>query len=57
MSETADKTDPALWEKVQEEVTVGAKGGAMGQWSARQAQMAVTGYTVRRWLQGCEKRG
>ncbi|WP_206542622.1 hypothetical protein [Sphingomonas endophytica] len=57
MSETADKTDPALWEKVQDEVTVGAKGGVMGQWSARQAQMAVTGYTVRRWLQGCEKRG
>ena len=27
MSDTAEKTDPALWEKVKAEVTAGAKGG------------------------------
>ena len=47
MSETAEKTDPALWEKVKEEVTAGAKGGRKGQWSARKAQMAVAEYKKR----------
>lgn len=47
MSETAEKTDPALWEKVKAEVTAGAKGGRKGQWSARKAQLAVAVYKER----------
>ena len=47
MSETAEKTDPTLWEKVKAEVTGGAKGGKAGQWSARKAQMAVQEYKKR----------
>lgn len=44
MSATAEKTDPALWEKVKTEVTDGDKGGEPGQWSARKAQLAVNAY-------------
>ncbi len=44
VGKTSKKTDPALWEKVKEEVTVGDKGGRPGQWSARKAQMAVQEY-------------
>jgi hypothetical protein len=44
MTETAEKTDPALWNKVKEKVTKGAKGGRPGQWSARKAQLAVGEY-------------
>jgi hypothetical protein len=47
MSETAEKTDPKLWETVKEEVTAGAKGGKTGQWSARKAQLAVAEYKKR----------
>ena len=47
MSETAEKADPALWEKVKEEITAGSKGGKAGQWSARKAQMAVQEYKHR----------
>ena len=47
MSETAEKSDPALWDKVKEEVTAGAKGGKAGQWSARKAQLAVREYQKR----------
>ena len=47
MSETAEKTDPKLWEKVKAEVTAGDKGGKPGQWSARKAQMAVREYEKR----------
>ena len=47
MSETAEKSDPALWERVKGEVTAGAKGGKAGQWSARKAQMAVQEYKKR----------
>ena len=47
MSETAEKTDPKLWEKVKDEVTAGSKGGKKGQWSARKAQMAVAEYKRR----------
>ena len=47
MSDTAEKTDPALWDKVKEEVTAGAKGGRKGEWSARKAQMAVAEYKKR----------
>ena len=44
MSDTAEKTDPALWEKVKKKVTAGAKGGEKGEWSARKAQLAVAEY-------------
>jgi hypothetical protein len=44
VGKTAKKNDPALWEKVKEEVTEGDKGGRPGQWSARKAQMAVKEY-------------
>jgi hypothetical protein len=47
MSETAEKTDPDLWETVKDEITAGAKGGKKGQWSARKAQMAVAEYKKR----------
>jgi hypothetical protein len=47
MSETAEKTDPKLWEKVKDEVTAGSKGGKKGEWSARKAQMAVAEYKKR----------
>lgn len=44
MSETAEKTDPELWEKIKERVTAGDKGGDKGEWSARKAQLAVAEY-------------
>ena len=44
MAKTSKKTEPALWEKVKEDVTAGDKGGRPGQWSARKAQMAVQEY-------------
>ena len=44
MSETAEKSDPALWEKVKAAVTQGGKGGRPGQWSASQPQLAVAEY-------------
>ncbi len=44
MSATAEKTDPALWERVKASVTAGEKGGNAGQWSARKAQLAVAEY-------------
>lgn len=47
MSDTAEKTDPDLWEKVKADVTAGGKGGRKGQWSARKAQMAVAEYKKR----------
>lgn len=47
MSSTAEKTDPALWEKVKDEITAGDKGGEPGEWSARKAQMAVQEYKKR----------
>ncbi|GGB34378.1 hypothetical protein GCM10011380_24800 [Sphingomonas metalli] len=47
MSETAERSDPALWDKVKAEITAGAKGGRKGEWSARKAQMAVTEYKKR----------
>ncbi len=40
----AQKTDPALWERVKAEVTAGDHGGHAGEWSARKAQMAVQKY-------------
>jgi hypothetical protein len=47
MSATAEKADPALWERVKEEITQSEKGGHAGQWSARKAQMAVQEYKKR----------
>ena len=47
MSTTAKRDDPALWDKVKEEVTAGAKGGEEGEWSARKAQLAVAEYKKR----------
>ena len=44
MTSTAEKTDPALWDKVKKEVTKDDKGGKPGQWSARKAQLAVNEY-------------
>ena len=47
MSETAEKSDPRLWEQVKHEVTAGTKGGRAGEWSARKAQLAVHEYKAR----------
>lgn len=47
MSTTAKRSDPALWERVKDEVTAGSKGGKAGEWSARKAQMAVAEYKTR----------
>jgi hypothetical protein len=47
MSETAEKDNPDLWDKVKAEVTAGSKGGRKGQWSARKAQLAVHVYKER----------
>lgn len=47
MSETAERTDPELWEKVKGEITAGDEGGEKGEWSARKAQMAVQEYKKR----------
>ena len=44
MAATAERTDPALWERVKAEVTAGDKGGDPGEWSARKAQMATARY-------------
>jgi hypothetical protein len=44
---SAQRDDPALWERVKAEVTRGSKGGRPGQWSARKAQMAVRLYKER----------
>lgn len=47
MAGTAKKTDPALWDRVKNEVTDGDKGGEPGQWSARKAQLATHEYQER----------
>ncbi len=44
MTETAEKTDPKLWDKIKAKVEAGDKGGKPGQWSARKAQLAVHDY-------------
>lgn len=44
MSDTAERDDPKLWEKVKARVTAGDKGGHKGEWSARKAQIAVAEY-------------
>ncbi len=44
MASDAERSDPALWERIKHEVTQGDKGGNAGEWSARKAQMAVRRY-------------
>ena len=44
MAALATRSDPALWDRVKQEITEGDKGGNAGQWSARKAQMAVQRY-------------
>lgn len=44
MSETAERDDPKLWDRVKKKVTAGTKGGKAGEWSARKAQLAVAEY-------------
>lgn len=44
MASSAERSDPALWERVKHEVTAGDKGGSPGEWSARKAQLAVQRY-------------
>ncbi len=44
---SAQRTKPALWKRVVEEVKRGGKGGRPGQWSARKAQLAVHLYKKR----------
>jgi hypothetical protein len=40
----AEKANPRLWAKIKAEVLKGDKGGKVGQWSARKAQLAVAMY-------------
>lgn len=47
MRDTAERTDPKLWEQVKKEITKSSKGGRAGEWSARKAQMAVQEYKKR----------
>lgn len=47
MAATAKRNDPELWETVKAEITRSDHGGKPGQWSARQAQMAVQEYKRR----------
>ena len=47
MAATAKRTNEKLWEQVKKEVIAGEKGGEMGEWSARKAQMAVQEYKKR----------
>jgi hypothetical protein len=47
MSKTAERTNPALWEAVKDEVKQGSRGGEAGEWSARKAQLAVQEYKKR----------
>lgn len=43
----ATKSNPALWEKVKQEVISGTKGGPANKWSARKAQLASKLYRSR----------
>lgn len=42
--DVAQRTEPALWQRVKARVMRGAKGGKPGTWSARKAQLAVAEY-------------
>lgn len=41
---TATKTKPSLWKQIVARVKAGSKGGGVGLWSARKAQLAVALY-------------
>jgi hypothetical protein len=41
---TAERSDPALWDRVKKKVIRSPKGGPKGKWSARKAQLAVALY-------------
>lgn len=41
---SAKKTNPSLWSKTVASVKAGSKGGDVGEWSARKAQLAVKKY-------------
>jgi hypothetical protein len=47
MAQSAERSNPALWDEVKAEVIAGDKGGKPGQWSARKAQLAVAAYKKR----------
>ena len=42
--DSAERTDPSLWERVKKRVLKSPKGGPSGKWSARKAQLAVALY-------------
>jgi hypothetical protein len=44
MADSAKKTNPALWDRIVKDITTGNRGGKLGQWSARKAQLAVREY-------------
>lgn len=44
MAASAERSDPALWDRIKHEVTAGDKGGNAGEWSARKAQLTVQRY-------------
>lgn len=41
---SAKKSNPGLWKRIVASVKAGSKGGNVGQWSARKAQLAVARY-------------
>ena len=41
---TSKKTNPGLWKRIVASVKASDKGGRVGQWSARKAQLAVQKY-------------
>ena len=43
----AQKSNPALWERLKKEVVAGSKGGEPGSWSARKAQLLTQLYKKR----------
>lgn len=46
-SETVQRSNPELWERIKKKFLKGDKGGKPGQWSARKAQLAVQEYKRR----------
>ena len=54
---TARRKNPKLWEKCKQEVLASSKGGKVGQWSARKAQLAVKLYKDRGGAYIGQKRG
>ena len=46
-STSANRSNPALWERVKKQVLRGSKGGPPGKWSARKAQLSVKLYKSR----------